>query len=124
MREWWSIRSEQMDDRPPRLSARARLATDLCGAAPQENLRSLPKNSDRAPVAACPLLPGALAVALGLVGVNLPHFLEQIFRVRPRNIRRARTAFVPLLRTPRSGIKRLLHALRHAKNLRRNSTKA
>ena len=97
---------------------------EATGATLLENPRSLPKNSDRAPVAACPLLPGALAVALGLVRVHLPHFLQQILRVRPRNIGRARTAFVSLLRTPRSGIKWLLHALRHGKNLRRNGRKA
>src|SRR5438876_10422242 len=113
-----------MNDRRPRLLVPARFATNLCGAAARENLRSLPKNSDRAPKEACPLLTGALAVALGLVGVHLPHFLQQIFGVRSRNIRRARATFVPLLRTPRSGIKRLLHALRHGKNLRRNSRKA
>src|SRR5438876_10629104 len=99
-----------MNDRRPRLLVPARFATNLCGAAARENLRSLPKNSDRAPEAACPLLPGALAVALGLVGVHLPHFLEQIFRVRSRNVGRARTTLISLLRTPRSGIKRLLHA--------------
>src|SRR5438105_13477808 len=113
-----------MKDRRPWRLVPARLAADPCAAGPRENLRSLPKNSDRAPEAACPLLTGALAVSLGLVGVHLPHFFEQIFRVRSRNVGRARTTFVPLLPTPRSGIKRLLHALRHGKNLRRNRGKA
>ncbi len=96
----------------------------LCGAVALENLRLHPKSSDRAPEVACPLLASALAIALGLVGIDLAHFFEQILGVRPRNIRRSRTTFVPLLWTPRSRIKRLLHALRHTKNLRRKRVKA
>src|SRR5262249_61813622 len=96
----------------------AQFAVDPYGAEPRENLRSLPKNSDRAPVAACPLLPGALAVGLGLVGVNLPHFFEEILGVRPGNVRRARGAFVPPLRTPPEGSERFLHALRPGETLR------
>src|SRR5262250_2735790 len=95
-------------DRPSR-PVRARPGAILCAAELRENLRSLPKNSDRAPGAAWPWLPGALTVALGLIGIHLPHLLPSIFRVRPRNIGRTRTPFVPLLRTPRSRIKRLLH---------------
>src|SRR2546423_10365463 len=110
MRGSLSILSEHTDDFPPRQMVQARLGANSCAATASGNLRSLPKNSDRAPKAACPLLTGALAVALGLIGVHLPHFLEQIFCIRPRNVRRTRTAFVSLLRTPRSGINRLLHA--------------
>src|SRR2546423_15468619 len=100
-----------MNDRRPQPLVQARLAADPCAAGARENLRSLPKNLDRAPEAACPLLTGALAAALGLVGVHLPHFFEQIFRVRSRNGVRARTTFIPPLRTPPSGSERLLHAL-------------
>src|SRR5206468_8311775 len=107
-----------MCDSRPRQLVRVRFAANFYGARSPENLHSLPKSSDRAPEAACPLLAGALAVALRLVRVHLPHFFQEIFRVRPRDVWGTRTTFVPLFRTPRSGIGRLLHTLRHGKKFK------
>jgi LysM repeat protein len=66
----------------------------------------------------------ALAIALGLIGIDLAHFFKEIFRVRPGNVRRPRPAVITLLRPPRSRIDWLLSALRHVKKLRRNTPKA
>src|SRR5260370_33001052 len=107
-----------MDDAQRQQLAQARFGANLFSPRPQGNLHSLPKSSDRAPKAACPLLTGALAVALRLVRVHLPHFFQEIFRVRPGNIGRAWTTFVSLLRTPRSGAKPLLHTLRQGKKFK------
>src|ERR1700748_3278668 len=63
-----------------------------------------------------PSLAGAVAVTLRLVRVHLAHLFEEIPRVRPRNVGRARTIAIPLLRPPGHG--RLLHALRHGKKVR------
>src|SRR5437870_10663199 len=112
-----------MADARPRSVRPAASVANLCAAAATENPHSRQKNSGRAPWAACPLLARALTVALRLVGIDLAHFFQQIFRVRPRNVRRARPAAVALFRPPRSRIKWFLNALRHAQKFRRERPK-
>src|SRR2546428_2372714 len=120
----WSILSEQRTDRRQIRSDRAHSATNPCVARVRGNPRSRQKSSGQAPQAICPLLARALTVALGLIGIDFAHFFKKILRVRSRDVRRTGPATIPLLRTPRSGIDWLLHALRHMKKLRRNATKA
>jgi hypothetical protein len=48
---------------------------DLCVAAGQENRRLRQKNSGQTPPGSAPLLACALAIALGLIGIDLAHFL-------------------------------------------------
>src|SRR4051812_24975127 len=68
-----------------------------------------------------PSLARALAVTLRLVRVYLAHLFQQVPRVGPRDIRRARTVAVPRLRPPGQGW--FLHAFRHAKKVRDKSLK-
>jgi hypothetical protein len=62
-----------------------------------------------------PLLTRALAIALGLVGIDFAHFLQQILCVRSRNVWRTRAAVIALFWSPRSRFRRFLNALRHKK---------
>src|SRR5437762_11590736 len=68
-----------MCDSRPRQLVRVRFAANFYGARSPENLHSPPKSSDRAPKAACPLLAGALAVALRLFGSTFRIFFNKSF---------------------------------------------
>src|SRR5205814_2730183 len=82
------------------------------GGAP-ENHRSLQENSGRARGRSGPSLTCALAIAFGLVGIDLAHLFEKISSVGSRDVGRSGAVAVPLLRSP--GKRRLLDALRHGK---------
>ena len=61
-----------------------------------------------------PLLSGALTVAPRLVRIDLPHSLQQVFRVRLGNVGRfGPAAAVAIFRTPRCGADRFLRPFRH-----------
>src|SRR2546421_4920674 len=85
------------------------------------NRRSLQTHSGRDPDRKVPSLARALAVTLRLVRIHLAHLLEQVSRIRPRDVGRTRTIAIPLLRPPWH--RRLLHALRHIKKVRDKSLK-
>src|SRR4029450_5681251 len=55
------------DSQPPEQAA-------LCAAAAQGNHRLHQRNSGQTPPGSAPLLAGALAIALGLIGIHLAHF--------------------------------------------------
>src|SRR5438445_7584922 len=71
-----------------------------------------------------PLFARALAIALGLIGINLTHFLQEVLCVRSRYVRRPGPVTIPLLWPPRNRIGWLLNSLRHTKKLRENDAKA
>src|SRR5262249_49622145 len=73
------------------------------------------RSSGQIPTVNGPLLTRALAIALGLVGIDLAHFLYEIFGVRSRTVRRTRGTAIALFWSPRSRFHRLLNALRHEK---------
>ncbi len=71
-----------------------------------------------------PSLARALAIAFGLIRIHFAHFLEQILRVGPGDIRRSRTAPVPLLWRPWNRIDRSFGALRHGEIYEKTAVKA
>src|SRR6476646_9309306 len=89
--------------------------TDLCAAAVKESHPLHQKISGQIPTVNGPLLTRALAIALGLVGIDLAHFLSEILCISSRNVRRTRAAAIALFWSPRSRFRRLLNALRHEK---------
>src|SRR5438477_11335491 len=90
------------------------------GGAP-ENHRSLQGNSGRAREQSVPSLTCALAIAFGLVGIDLSHLFEKIPSIRSRDIWRPGAVAVTLLGSPWQ--RRLLDALRHGKRLEDKSPK-
>src|ERR1044071_2991862 len=62
-------------------------------------------------------LASALPVALRLVRIHLTHFLQQIARVRLRNVRRFGPAAIALFGPPRYGRHRFFRPFWHAKRL-------
>src|SRR5437762_46801 len=91
------------------------------GGGALENHRSLQGNSGRAREQSVPSLTCALAIAFGLVGIDLSHLLEKIPGIRSRDIRRPGAVALPLLGSPWQ--RRLLDALRHGKRLEDKSPK-
>ena len=72
-----------------------------------------------------PLLSGALTVAPRLVRIDLPHSLQEVFRVRLGNVGRfGPAAAVAIFGTPRCGAGRFLRPFRHMGKLRAALEKA
>src|SRR6476659_536649 len=95
---------------------------DRDDAAGQENHRLAQRNSGRVRERSVPSLASALAVAFGLIGIDLAHLFEELPSIGSRDVRRAWTVPVTLLRSP--GKRRFLDPFRHAKTLEDNRGKA
>src|SRR2546428_9178490 len=98
--------------------------TGLAAEAVSKNPRASSKQNRRAREAENPSLAGPLPIPFRLIGIDLAHALEQIARVRLRNIRRFRAATVALFGTPRRGTDRFLRPIGHGENLKEFTKKA
>src|SRR5437762_3005104 len=102
MRGWsWLVSARRERAAPPMSQWQARVDTIRVRAAASRN----PPHPAEAMTAqqSAPLLPGALAVALRLVGIHPAHALEQILGVGLGDIGRFRPTSITLLRAPRCG---------------------
>jgi hypothetical protein len=75
-----------------------------------------PENAESSAAIGSSITDRSLPIALRLVRIDFAHLLQQVLRVRARNVRRLRPlAIATLLWSPRN--RRLLHPLWHVKSL-------